>query len=154
MERLIHADSSRIEVGMITDFISFDAQIHNNCEIADNTFSLEMSISAWKAEQIMRGDYIYIDGSEFGGLVGSVNKNTGADTVTIKGILWRALLAMRIISPPSGQAYRAFTNTELNSIVADIVENDYVNLFHVFRRKHGRFNIVSISLSDETFGVV
>jgi hypothetical protein len=141
MERLIHADSSRIEVGMITDFISFDAQIHNNCEIADNTFSLEMSISAWKAEQIMRGDYIYIDGSEFGGLVGSVNKNTGADTVTIKGILWRALLAMRIISPPSGQAYRAFTNTELNSIVADIVENDYVNLFHVSEENTG----VSIS---------
>ena len=141
MERLIHADSSRIEVGMITDFISFDAQIHNNCEIADNTFSLEMSISAWKAEQIMRGDYIYIDGSEFGGLVGSVNKNTGADTVTIKGILWRALLAMRIISPPSGQAYRAFTNTELNSIVANIVENDYVNLFHVSEENTG----VSIS---------
>lgn len=52
MERLIHADSSRIEVGMITDFISFDAQIHNNCEIADNTFSLEMSISAWKRNRL------------------------------------------------------------------------------------------------------
>ena len=141
MERLIHADSSRIEVSMITDFISFDAQIHNNCEIADNTFSLEMSISAWKAEQIMRGDYIYIDGSEFGGIVGSVNKNTGADTVTIKGILWRALLAMRIISPPSGQAYRTFANAELNSIVADIVGNDYVNLFHVSEESTG----VSIS---------
>lgn len=137
MERLIHADSSRAEIGMITDFISFDAQIHNNCEISDNTFSLEMSIDAWKAERIMRGDYVYIDGSEFGGIVGSVNKNTGIDTVTIKGILWRALLAMRVILPPSGQAYRIFTGVELNRIVADIIENDYANLFRVSEESTG-----------------
>ena len=131
MERLIHADNNRAEVGVITDFIQYDAQIHHNCELADNTFSLSMSVGAWQAEKIMRGDYVYIDNSEFGGIVRSVNKNTNNDTVTIKGALWRALLAMRIITPPSGQAYKVFTDTELNTIIADIIGNDYVNLFQV-----------------------
>lgn len=131
MERLIHADNNRAEVGVITDFIQYDAQIHHNCELADNTFSLSMSVGAWQAEKIMRGDYVYIDNSEFGGIVRSVNKNTNNDTVTIKGALWRALLAMRIITPPSGQAYKVFTDTELNTMIADIIGNDYVNLFQV-----------------------
>ena len=131
MERLIHADSNRAEVGMITDFQAFDAQIHHNSELADNTFSLTMSVGAWQAEKILRDDYVYIDGSEFGGLVRSVQKNTASDTVTIKGALWRALLSMRIITPPSGQAYKVYENVELNEMIADVIGNDYVSLFTV-----------------------
>ena len=131
MERLIHADSNRAEVGVITDFSAYDAQIHHNCDLADNTFSLEMSVGAWQADKIMRGDFVYIDKSEFGGIVRSVTKNTTADTVTIKGALWRALLAMRIITPPAGQAYKVYENVELNEMIADVIGNDYVNLFQV-----------------------
>ncbi len=131
MERLIHADSNRAEVGIITDFVNYDSQIHHNCELTDNTFQIVLSVGAWQAEKIMRGDYIYIDGSEFGGLVRSVNKNTNSDTVTIKGCLWRALLAMRIITPPAGQAYKVYENVELNTMIADVIGNDYVNLFQV-----------------------
>lgn len=131
MERLIHADSNRAEIGVIADFEAFDAQIHRNCALADNTFALTMSIGAWQSDKIMRGDYVYIDGSEFGGLVSSVNKNTSNDTVIIKGALWRALLSMRVIVPPSGQAYRVYDSTELNEMISDVIGNDYVNLFSV-----------------------
>lgn len=131
MERLIHADSNRAEVGVITDFQAFDAQIHHNCELADNTFSLTMSVGAWQAEKILRGDFVYINGSEFGGLVRSVSKNTTSDTVIIKGALWRALLSMRIITPPAGQAYKVYTDTELNAMIADVIGSDYVSLFDV-----------------------
>ena len=131
MERIIHADSNRAEIGIITDFTAFDAQIHHNCELADNTFSLEMSVGAWQSDKIMRGDYVYINNSEFGGLVRSVQKNTATDTVTVKGALWRALLAMRIITPDVGQAYKVYSGTELNAMIDDVIGNDYVNLFHV-----------------------
>ena len=131
MDRLIHADSNRTEIGVLTDYRQFDAQIHHNCELADNTFQLTMSVDAWQDDKIMRGDYVYINGSEFGGLVRSVNKDTANDTVTIKGALWRALLAMRIITPPSGQAYKVYTNVELNAMISDVIGNDYVNLFSV-----------------------
>jgi hypothetical protein len=90
-----------------------------------------MSVGSWQAEKIMRNDYVYIDGTEFGGLVRSVNKNTGSDTVTIKGALWRALLSMRIITPPAGQAYKVYTNAELNAMIADVIGSDYVSLFSV-----------------------
>lgn len=131
MEQLIHADSNRAEVGMITDFRQFDAQIHHNCELADNTYSLEMAVGAWQKEKIMRGDYIYIDGTEFGGIVSSVTKNTTNDTVTIKGPLWRALLAMRIIFPPEGTAYKVYSGIEANAMIADVIGTDYVSLFTV-----------------------
>ena len=131
MERLIHADVNRAEVGVITDFQAFDAQIHHNCDLADNTFALTMSVGAWQAEKILRGDFVYIDGSEFGGLVRSASKNTTTDTVTIKGALWRALLSMRIITPPAGQAYKVYENVELNEMIADVIGSDYVSLFTV-----------------------
>ena len=131
MEQLIHADRNRAEVGVVNDFTRFDAQIHHNCRLEDNTFALEMTVGAWQADKIMRGDYVYIDQSEFGGIVASVEKNTATDTVTIKGPLWRALLAMRIISPPEGEAYKVYTNAEPNAVIADVVGNDYVRLFHV-----------------------
>ena len=86
MEQLIHADSNRAEVGILTDYQQFDAQIHHNCELADNTFALTMSVGAWQSEKIMRGDYVYIDGSEFGGLVRSVNKNTATFRTGVQGV--------------------------------------------------------------------
>lgn len=131
MERLIHADSKREEIGVIAEFTQFDAQIHHNCQLTDNTFSLQMPVGAWKNDKIMRGDYVYIDNSEFGGLVSSVKKDTANGTVEIKGALWRALLAMRIISPPTGEAYKVYTNAELNSMIADVIGNDYSGLFEV-----------------------
>ena len=131
MERLIHADNNLDEIGVIADFIQFDAQIHHNCDVADNTFSLVMTVGAWKADKIKRGDYVYINASEFGGPVCSVNKNTISGTVTIKGLLWRALLTARIISPPSGEAYKVYTDTELNVMIADVIGSDYGGLFSV-----------------------
>ena len=85
MEQLIHADKNRDEVGIVTDYTQFDAQLHNNCLLPDNTFALQMSIGAWQASKIVRGDYLYINDSEFGGIVKSVEKNTVTDAVTIKG---------------------------------------------------------------------
>lgn len=129
MDKLIHADSNLDEIGVINAYTQFDAQLHDNGEMADNTFQLTMPVGAWQLDKIQRGDYVYINGTEYGGLVSSVNKNTNDGTVTVKGVLWRGLLAMRIISPPSGSAYQVYTNTELNALIADVIGNDYGGLF-------------------------
>ncbi len=126
---LIHGDVNRAEIGIVRDFKSFDAQIHNNCNLADNTFSLQMSVGAWQADKIMKNDCVYVPDSEWGGVVSSVKKDTGADTVTITGCLWRAMLAMRIIKPPAGSAYKVYTNVELNALIADVVGSQFGALF-------------------------
>lgn len=153
MERLIHADANRDEIGIINDFTQFDAQIHHNCELADNTFSLIMPIGAWKADKIMRGDYVYIDASEFGGIVSAVEKNTSEGTVTIKGPLWRALLATRIIVPPSGAAYKVYSNTELNAMIADVIGNDYSGLFYVPSQSTGVTTSYQFRYQTKLFGL-
>jgi hypothetical protein len=137
LERLIHADANLNEIGVIESFNLFDAQQHRNCDLADNTFSLEMSVGAWQEDKIMRGDYVYLDQTEFGGIVRSVTKNTSADTVTIKGVLWRGLLAMRIICPPENEAYLVYTDTELNTMIADVIGTDYAGLFQVSEESTG-----------------
>lgn len=126
---LIHADANRAEIGIVQDYLKYNAQQHNNCNLADNTFALEMTIGAWKADKIMTGDYVYAPDTEWGGVVSSVKKNTASDAITISGCLWRALLAMRIIVPPSGAAYKVYTNTELNDLIADVVGNQFAGLF-------------------------
>ena len=131
MEQLIHADKNRAEIGVVTDYTRFDAQLHHNCALADNTFALQMTLGAWRASKIMRGDCLYIDGTEFGGVVSSVAKDTTTDAVTVKGAVWRALLAARIIQPPSGAAYRVYSGVDANAMIADVVDGEFGGLFTV-----------------------
>ena len=131
MVNVIHADSDLQEISELAAFSMFDSQIHSNNQMADNTFSLEMPLGAWQDEKIMRGDFIYINNTEFGGIVCSVNKNTSTDTATIKGTNWRGLLAMRIIQPPDGEAYQVYENIELNALISAVVGSDYGGLFVV-----------------------
>jgi hypothetical protein len=128
---LIHGDTNRAEIGIVRDFVSYDAQIHNNCNLADNTFSLKMSIGAWRADKIMKGDCVFVPDTEWGGIVSSVKKDTGADTVTVTGCLWRAMLSMCIIKPPAGVAYKVYENIELNALIADVVGLQQNTLFDI-----------------------
>lgn len=128
---LIHANADRAEIGVVSDFEKFDAQLHANCKIEDNTFALTMSLAAWNADKIMKDDFLYIDSTEFGGVVSSVEKDTGDDLVTVKGCLWRGMLAKRIIRPPAGQGYLTFENIELNAMISNVIGGMFGSLIEV-----------------------
>lgn len=129
MGYLIHADNSLTEIGVVQAFTRFTASINTNCQLSDNTFQLDLPLSSWKVNKILKDEYIYIPDTEFGGVVSSVRKDTVTGTVTIKGINWRGLLTKLIIEPPEGEAYKVFTNTNANTMIQSIAEDYAGGLF-------------------------
>lgn len=66
------------------------------------------------------GSLLYIDGTEYGGIVDDVTTDTETDIVTCHGRTWDGILAAKIIMPPAGSAYRTVSG-EANSVLSSLV---------------------------------
>lgn len=120
---LIYADTNGRELGVIDDFeldIAFGSD--------ENNFSLQVSMDAHCCEA---GYYIYIDGTEYGGIVDKIEPDTAADTVTYEGRTWHGIINGKVIEPEEGQDYR-IVDGEANAVLAELVELlDLGDLFSV-----------------------
>lgn len=59
---------------------------------------------------------VYVDGTEWGGIISGSEIDVANNTVTYSGWTWRGLLQLYIIEPPSGQDYRMVSaNTNLKT---------------------------------------
>lgn len=66
------------------------------------------------------GSLLYIDGTEYGGIVDEVTTDTESDAITCHGRTWDGMLACKRIMPPSGSAYRTVSG-EANGLLASLV---------------------------------
>ncbi len=125
---IIYASSSRSEEGYISKFVKFDASIKYNGSLADNSYQLIIRDAEWETLDIQEGDYIYIDGEEWGGRVDSVKHSTQSAQMTIEGATWRGMLLRKVTIPPSGSAYVTITNMEANAAVAAVIGTEFGSL--------------------------
>lgn len=126
---LIHADSSLTELQMLTEFDAYEAISGLGYKYADNDFELQIPESVWLTQPIMDGHYLYQLGSEWGGRVENI-EHIGT-TVKCSGPTWRGMLARKIISPPSGQAYQTITAMEANQAISTLIGTSFGSLFAV-----------------------
>ena len=126
---LIHADANLIELQMLTEFDAYEAINGLGYKYADNDFELQIPESVWLAQPILDGHYLYQLGSEWGGRVENI-EHIGT-TVKCSGPTWRGMLARKIISPPSGQAYKTVTAMEANQAISALVSTAFGSLFTV-----------------------
>lgn len=126
---IIHADSSFSELQMLTEFDSYEAISGLGYKYADNDFELQIPESTWLLQPIMVDHYLYQVGTEWGGRVENI-EHVGT-TVKCSGATWRGMIARKIISPPSGQAYRKITAVEANQAIGTVVGTSFGSLFVV-----------------------
>ena len=97
------------------------------CAVVD--FTLDMVIGHdrqdFKAsfdpiEGVGGGSLLYIDGTEYGGVVDDVTTDTETGITSYHGRTWDGVLAAKRIMPPSGSAYRTVSG-EANSVLASLV---------------------------------
>lgn len=84
------------------------------------------------------GAYLYIDGTEYGGVVDGIKTDTASTRgVTYTGRTWHGVLAGKIIQPPAGVDYRTFAG-DANAAIADIISHvGLTGLFHVSTASSG-----------------
>lgn len=123
---LIYTDKHHKEIGYL-----------NRCEIdmelgsstlssARNDFTVTMPIDMLPQE-IEQGSLIYETGTEFGGIVNGIGADTALNKATVYGILWRGVLAQKIITPPNGQAYYQ-ARGEANQAISALIDQQFDGL--------------------------
>lgn len=109
---LIYAKPDRSEVGVVESF-----EMDMAFGYDENDFELTVPLS----KNVMSAGYIvYVDKTEYGGVVDSVRLDTEKNTVCYKGRTWHGILENRIIEPASGKDYRTVSG-DANKVLWDIV---------------------------------
>lgn len=99
----------------MVDLIATDANHRDLLAIRDCTLDLafgedenDFQLTVHEPNiQLEAGAFIYVDGTEYGGIIDSTGSSleSNVPTVTWEGRTWHGLLASRIIQPSSGQDY-------------------------------------------------
>lgn len=125
VKRMTVADAAGKELGYLTDSIEMDLEIGDT-----NDFEFNLNLNAWDEKNINYDYMIYIQNTEYGGIIGDMQTVTKTNTVKITGDTWRGLLAKKIIEPPVGKDYLAVSG-ELNNILRDLIDGRFDGLFLV-----------------------
>lgn len=113
MVDLIITDSNHVDARSAADF-TLDCAWGKE----ENDFELVMS----GASTIDAGAYIYVDGSECGGVVDAMEDQltSGVSTLTYSGRTWHGMLADKILEPDKGKDYLTVSGTA-SSVIGSLI---------------------------------
>lgn len=91
-------------------YFEADFDVTSDIEAVTNDFVLKMALSK-TADDLLYVEnqtdcMIFVEGTEYGGIISGVEIDIEADTITYSGRTWRGLLDQYVIEPPAGQDYR------------------------------------------------
>ena len=102
------SEGNLLDAGYLTRFdVAFD--ITTDLEYLTNEFKLTTALPD-KAEDLLWSEngnqtMIFVEGTEYGGIISGSKTNLEANEITYSGWTWRGMLQNYIIEPPSGEAY-------------------------------------------------
>lgn len=110
---LIYTNASRIDQGVVPAYnfdLSYGAE--------ENDFELTIGKNETPLEY---GAFIYIEGTEYGGMIGAKKTTSDADSVTFMGRTWHGIMNSKIIEPDAGENYLIVSgdaNVVLSAMIA------------------------------------
>lgn len=109
---LIYTNSSGADVGVFSAY-SFDMSFG----ASENDFEI---IVESKDANLEDGAFIYIEGTEYGGINDGIKATTNGETVTYKGRTWHGIINSKVIVPDTGADYY-IVNGEANSVLSSLI---------------------------------
>lgn len=109
---LIYTDSQRKDVGIMKDY-TFDLAFGTD----ENNFELATDLENHCCEA---DGLVYIENTEYGGIIDDFEVATKDDMLTYKGRTWHGILESKVIEPNKGKAYFRVTG-EANKIIGDVL---------------------------------
>lgn len=109
---LIYTDASREDIGALQAYaldLSFGAK--------ENDFEITLS-----ADFLLEyGAFIYIEGTEYGGIVDGLKTKTDSETITYIGRTWHGLINSKVIEPDAGAAYLKVSG-DANEVIGFVLD--------------------------------
>lgn len=88
---LIYMDADKVDIGVLQNY-------ELDLAYGEDENNFECTLSA-KSHCCRAGYYLYIDGTEYGGVVDGIESNTGTDDVVYTGRTWHGILGSKVIVP-------------------------------------------------------
>lgn len=109
---LVYMNKTKTDVGILQDF-SFDMAFGED----ENNFELTVSNN----NNVCAEDYyLYIENTEYGGLIDAIYVDTVAREITYKGRTWHGILNSKVIQPSSGDNYYVVSG-DANTILGNLI---------------------------------
>ena len=109
---LIYMNSSMQDIGVIKAY-NFDLAFGSD----ENNFELKIDTDNHCCEA---GYYVYIEGTEYGGIIDAVASDTAAEEVTYTGRTWHGILNSKVLCPDAGQDYLTL-NGNANTVLSTLI---------------------------------
>lgn len=119
---LIYTNADREDVGVLFNYeldLAFgDSENNFECTIQANSHCMEA------------GSFLYVEGTEYGGIVDGIKVDTEKESITYTGRTWHGILAGNIIEPDEGYDH-LIVSGDAHSVLAGLVER--LGLSMIFR---------------------
>lgn len=115
---LILANNKREDIADISSFTNVEFDINKEmifkAQVARAYYTTDMAFGSW----------IYIPGTEFGGMIEGILTDTTLDYVELSGRTPRGKLSKKIIQPDTGQDYKIVTG-DVHEIMRKFIDGNY-----------------------------
>ncbi len=109
---LIYTNEKRVDQGVLSAYaldLSYGAD--------ENDFEITLAADEATLES---GGFVYIEGTEYGGIVDVLKTSTNSETMTHKGRTWHGILNSKVIEPDSGADYLTVSG-DANDVLSGLV---------------------------------
>ena len=107
---LIYTDAAHVDAGAIQSF---------EMDLAFGADEQDFEI-AFSKPVLTGGELLYIDGTEYGGVVDVITHSTETESVIYKGRTWHGMLAGKIVKPPANADYYTLSG-DANTCIASLL---------------------------------
>ena len=99
----------------------------------DTTDTMDYKLTVTRAiyDKLSTATYLYIPGTEYGGIIDSITHNTSDDSIIASGRSFRGLLNSKIIAPDSGQDYKIASGNLAEILDSILAENNLDYLYMI-----------------------
>ena len=109
---LIYTNAERVDQGVISAY-SFDLSFG----ASENDFEISLGKSDAALEY---SAFVYIEGTEYGGIVDAMKTHTDEESITYMGRTWHGILNSKVIQPDSGENYFVVSG-DANNILSVLI---------------------------------
>ena len=111
---LIYTNSEWVDEGVLRDY-AFDLAYGSD----ENDFEITL---ADEGDYLSAGALLYIEGTEYGGIIDGVKVVSKYNEVTFKGRTWHGVMASKVLKPDDGKDYLTVTG-EANKVIGQLLQN-------------------------------
>ena len=109
---LIFMDANREDLGVLLEY-GLDMAFGQD----ENNFECTIGASAHCCAD---GYFLYMEGTEYGGIIDCIASNSESQEVTYSGRTWHGILNSKVIEPDSGEAYLVLSG-EANAVIQSLL---------------------------------